>query len=161
MPNCAITTLMSSEKQSKRALKPATPSAPNAKSAGRPIIAKSAPSANALTISSPLRIPLSNKRGKSDPTASLINGKSWIAGGTLSSCRPPWFETYIASAPRFFTRLASSVEVTPFTISFPGHFSRSNFKKSQFNKDKRSQSILDTSSHSLMVSAIKSAKLVE
>ena len=70
-------------------LSPLAPSAPIAYITGLPIIEKSAPKANDLTISLPLLIPLSKIIGKLFPTASLIKGRIFIAAEALSNCLPP------------------------------------------------------------------------
>ena len=51
-------------------------------------------------------------------------GKRRIDDSAPSNCRPPWFDTIIASAPKSAARRASSSSNTPFKINLPPHISR-------------------------------------
>ena len=76
--------------------------------AGRPARQKSAPSANALNISVPRRIPPSMAIGILPFTAGAISRSASKVEGTPSSWRPPWLEMMMPSNPCSAASLASS-----------------------------------------------------
>ncbi len=53
------------------------------------------------------------------PTASTMPGSAEMEEGAPSSCRPPWFETMMASAPLSTAICASSASWMPLRISLP------------------------------------------
>ena len=65
----------------------------------------------------PRRNPPSINTGTLPPTASTQSGSASSVPITPSNCRPPWFETTIASAPYFTANAASSGFTIPFTIN--------------------------------------------
>ncbi|MNN42406.1 hypothetical protein D3C81_1565850 [compost metagenome] len=90
----------------------------------RPSSTPLAPSANMRTTSSPERIPESTSTLRSLPTACMIGGRAWAVESTPSSCRPPWLETMIPSAPKLTASLASSGSRMPLMIIGPFQKSR-------------------------------------
>ncbi len=100
------------------------PSAAMANWKARPKSTKSAPAAIALTASSPERMPPSTIRASRSPTAARIGASISTGAGDESSCRPPWLETMIPSAPTFTAWAASSGCISPLMTNFRGHLAR-------------------------------------
>ena len=82
---------------------------------GRQIITASAPSASALKISSPVRIPPSTMMVVRPLTASTISGSTSAVAGVSAKARPPWFDTMIAAAPAWTAFSALFAVMIPFT----------------------------------------------
>src|SRR5213592_2339155 len=64
-------------------------------------------------------MPPSNSTSMRPPTALTTSGRARIDDAAPSSCRPPWLETTIASAPLEAAIFASSASRIPFRISLP------------------------------------------
>ena len=92
-----------------------------------------APSASARIMSEPVRTPESNSTSTCEPTVSAIRGSAAIADGAPSSCRPPWFDTLIASAPVVTAILASSTSRMPLRMSLPGQMLLTHSTSFQFS----------------------------
>ena len=93
-----------------------------------PISTPFAPRLNALMISTPVLMPLSNSTVRLSPTASTISGSTSKLPMAPSSCRPPWLLTTIPSIPAWTAIFASSTCWIPFRTIGPSHsfFSSSN-----------------------------------
>ena len=83
-----------------------------------------APNASAFSTSWPDRIPPSICTSIRSPTARAIEGSMRIDDSAPSSCRPPWFDTMIASAPKSAARCASSTSRMPLRMNLPPQASR-------------------------------------
>ena len=78
----------------------------------------------------PRRNPPSTSTGTRPSTASTISGRTVIGAWTESSCRPPWFETTIASTPASTASRASSAVMRPLTSNGTGAASRIHARSS-------------------------------
>src|SRR5665647_2128951 len=81
-------------------------------------------------MSAPLVMPVSRNTSARSPTASTTAGSMCSGTGARSSCRPPWLDTTIASAPWSTTIRASSTVWIPLTTSLPLHDCRSQSRSS-------------------------------
>ena len=101
---------------------PADPLVANPHMIGLPTMTARAPRARALTTSTPSRMPPSTYTSAPPATASTTSGSATAVAMQPSSCRPPWLETAIASAPASTQRAASSPRTMPLTtIGSPLH----------------------------------------
>ena len=80
-----------------------------------------------------------------EPTASTISGSARIDDSAPSSCRPPWFDTTIASAPTSSAARASSASRIPFRISLPPHLSAMRFTLPQSSRGSNCSAVQDDS----------------
>ncbi len=106
------TSSMSSLRQSST---PAWPLYAKPHSTGLPIQQKSAPSASALKISVPCRIPPSTCTGTCPLTAATTSGSASSVARAPLSWRPPWFDTMMPCTPWWTANSASSAVAMPLT----------------------------------------------
>src|SRR5262245_45093731 len=129
-PTCCMATRNSARSNSSTRSTPSCPNAPSPQRPGRPMPTAFAPSASAFTISVPRRKPLSTSTGIL-PAASMISGSASMVERPLSSLRPPWLETMIASMPLVVASLASSCDMIPLRRSLILTVSRKRLMISQ------------------------------
>ena len=84
---------------------------------GRAINTASAPRANALNTSTPVRMPPSTRILQRPLTASAISGRTSAVAGTWSRTRPPWLEITIAEAPASTAFCAPRAVMTPLMMN--------------------------------------------
>lgn len=87
-------------------------------SAGRPAMQKLAPSASALKMSVPRRMPPSMPIGMRPLTTAATSRKTCSVAGAESNWRPPWLEMTMPSRPHL---MASSASSAPETVQLSGH----------------------------------------
>jgi hypothetical protein len=102
---------------------------------GRPTKAKCTPSARALRTSLPRRIPPSNIT-VIGAAARAISGSTRGGAMAPSSCRPPWFDTIMPSAPASRALWASSAARMPLITKFPRQRLRMDFRCSQVSRSR-------------------------
>ena len=79
--------------------RPALPKPQPRREIPRPTGRNRPPRDNARMMSSPQRMPLSNRAGTRPAIRSAIGGNALMDAGAASNCRPPWLETTMPSAP--------------------------------------------------------------
>ena len=83
------------------------------------------------TTSRPERTPPSTNTGTRPLTASAIRGSALALDKAPSSCRPPWLETTMPSAPWFIAANASSGSSTPLMTIGPSQRCRTQARSAQ------------------------------